>query len=131
MVISSQFNRYYHAMLGDILRSGKEIEVTNNDFYCKIYTKHATVEQLKMFFKLSDVEYVKTIDEKYKKNVFGLQSDELYSFFGIPISIKELSSSNLSRHVRWISSICSENKINISSPEWDSFMRYIEEVYEK
>jgi len=123
MRISSQFNKFFHAHLNDILLSGKTITVSGGSFTASIDTKIATLEQLKMFFKMTDVKYKKISDLKKYKNVFkGTTCDNVVYFFGIPLSMTELSSSELVRHLEWIEHICYENKIETENDSWSRLM---------
>ncbi len=129
MIVSNKFNRFFHAILSEILKAEKDIEVTSilSYNYSKIHTKIATIEQLKMFFKMADDKYEKNSDIDSCKNVFTKKEGfELFRFFGVPVSTTLISSSELSRHIVWIKNICNENNIHIHDESWASILQHIE-----
>jgi len=129
MKISPQFNRYFHAILNDILHSRKVIKVKGSEFSAAVDTNIASLEQLKMFFKMTDVKYRKTADASKYKNVFGTAAnDDIVFFFGIPLSITELNNSELLRHVQWIQEVCAKNDLYIDSSQWDRLMLMAEKI---
>lgn len=129
MSISLKFNKYFHAILAEVLRSGKKIYINTASFSASIDTSIANIEQLKMFFKMADVKYEKTTDpKKYKKVFWGDTDIELVRFFGIPISITKISNEDLSRHISWIEGVCIDNDIHLESSEWDRIIKMAERI---
>ena len=129
MKISLQFNRYFHAILNDILHSGKTIKIDGGDFSATIDTNIVNLEQLKMFFKMTDVKYEKTTDVNKYKDVFKtLAGKSIVYFFGVPLSMTELDSSGLSRHLEWIEKECLKNGIFLESDDWDRLLQMAEKI---
>ena len=112
----TQINKFYHAILNEVLRSGKKINIRGRDYSASLDTFYANYEQLKMFIKMSDVSYPKTSNRNYK-NVFGRDNDDIFSFFGNPISMKDISLSDFIRHVEWLEFVCNDNGIKYKQKE--------------
>jgi uncharacterized protein YqfB (UPF0267 family) len=128
MDISPNFNKYYHALLGDILSRRKTITIKNDEWSASAKTEELNTEQLKMFFKLIDIEYPKTSSLTGAKNVFGKnQSLHLFRFFGIPLSIKDVTQDHMSSHIRFIDRISYENNIILDSLETHRILQMVEE----
>jgi hypothetical protein len=128
MNISQRFNKYYHSLLGDVIHSGSIVEVNGSCWSASIDTKTSDIEKIKMFFKMTDVKYPKTHNLEKAKNVFGKnESLRLFRFFGVPLSIKEVTSVCLSDHIRFIDRVCYESGIILDSSDTHRMLKMIEQ----
>ncbi len=127
MEISSRFNKYFHALLSDILNSGENLFIENSLFNLTVFIDKNNIESLKTLFKFTDNNFPKDSNSKTK----GLSnSDSFYLaslYGGFPVSIKELTSEQLLNHVSFIDNICSKNNIVIKGSRWDIIMQNIVE----
>lgn len=123
-MISGAFNKKFHATISDILMSEKVITIQRNDIKVKIDTKKIDLNGIKILFKILDKDYPRSKKTKEIKTILSASKlDKLYSIFGIPKSITEVTSRELSAHLLWIQSVCIDNKIKIHDNAWDALLQ--------
>lgn len=125
MIVSSAFNRKFHATLGDVIASNKKITINEDSIKLSIDTKKIDINGIKIIFKLLDDNYPK--DKKGECHSTSYKLNRLYDIFGCPKSISEITAPELSEHLLWIQSICAENNIKIHDDVWDALLKKAEE----
>jgi len=122
-------NRYYHAILGEILKSNVEkIKYKNSVFSAEICIPKVNIYQLKFFFKLIDTDFKKTANTNIGKYIFQKEKHmQLIRFFGNPVSIKDLSDSELYKHIKFIIDVCKDNGITLKSNDSYDPIKSLEE----
>ena len=122
-MISSAFNKKFHATLSDILSSEKMIIISRDGMSVNIDLKKIDINGIKILFKILDENYPRSKESKDIKTILSkTKLDKLYSFFGIPKSITEVTSSELSEHMLWIQSVCVDSDIKIQDNAWDALL---------
>ncbi len=122
-MVSRAFNAKFHATLSDILDSEKVIKIENGGVTVEIDTKKIDLNGLKILFKILDENYPrKKESKKIKTNLQESKLEKLYSLFGIPKSITEITSAELSEHMLWVQSLCTDNNIKIHDDVWDALL---------
>jgi len=121
MIVSSAFNRKFHATLGDIVSSGKMITISDNTNAVIIDTKKIDIEGIKILFKILDSSY--PISSNYpsiKKTIVAkTKLEKLYDIYGYPKSITDLIPKELTEHLEWIQFVCAENNIALHDEQWE------------
>ena len=122
-LISTVFNAKFHATLSDIINSEKPIEIQSGGNSVRINTKKIDLNGLKLLFKILDNDYPrKDKSSEIRTIISGEKIKKLYSIFGIPKSITEITSAQLSSHLMWIQSVCSDSNIKIHDDAWDALL---------
>ena len=122
-VISQAFNGKFHATLSDILSSEKKLEISSRGVILRLDMKKLDLNGLKILFKILDEDYPRKSDSTIiKTKISEKKLNKLYTLFGIPKSITEITSSELSDHLMWIQSLCGENNIKIHDDVWDALL---------
>jgi hypothetical protein len=122
-MISNAFNGKFNATLSDILDSEKTINIESGGIIVKIDTRKIDLNGLKIIFKTLDTNYPrKKESKKIKTKLSEGKLKKLYSLFGIPKSITEVTSAELSGHLMWIQSVCADNNIKIHDDVWDALL---------
>ena len=120
MKISSQFNKKYHAVLGEICGVDKTIYVTVSGLEFKITLKSATVKGLKYLFKFIDEEYPKTKYGKIRKDLSKRNMNILTNKIGFPLSMTELDTVSMVNHLKAITAFAANNGFYVQDPEWEA-----------
>lgn len=122
-MISLAFNKKFHATLSDIIESNKTLKIERGGTLVKIDTKKIDINGIKILFKILDEDYPKqTGKTEVKTKISRPKLDKLYSIFGIPKSITEITSGQLTDHMTWIQSVCADNNIKIHDDVWDALL---------
>ncbi len=123
-MISLAFNKKFHATLSDIINSEKKVRILRGGTVVEIDTKKIDLEGIKILFKTLDKNYPNHGKEKKIKTILSkTKIDKLYKLFGIPKSITEVTSSELSEHLMWIQAVCIDSKIKIHDDIWDALLK--------
>lgn len=123
-MVSSAFNKKYHATLSDIVFSNKKIHIQREGVVVSIDTRLIDIEGLKLIFKVLDENYPK--EQKDKEYTYSPKLQKLYDKFGYPKSTRDIASGELTEHMLWIQNICAENNIKTQDDEWDSLLERAE-----
>jgi len=129
MKISSQFNKKYHAVLGEMCGVDKTLVVSVNNVVISITLKTATVSGLKYLLKFIDEAYPKTKDGKIRKDLSERNALILTKNLGFPLSMTEMDTVSMVNHLKWITLLASKNGIYIQDPEWDLLYKLGDEYY--
>jgi len=123
-MVSSAFNKKYHATLSDIVFSSKKILIERDGVIVSIDTRLLDIEGLKVILKVLDSNYPR--DEKTEEYTHSAKLNRLYEKFGHPKSTRDITSSELTEHMLWIQNICALNNITLHDDEWDSLLERAE-----
>ena len=129
MIVSSDFNRKFHATLGDIISSGKTIKIDIESSLVTIDTRKIDIEGLKILFKVLDLDYPRFGEKPPSRKTIlsNTKLDKLYVMCGYPRSMTDLRSGELSHHLEWIQFVCSENNITLHDQSWDMLLQKAKE----
>ena len=96
MVISRNFNRFYHSLLNELVKSTNKLKIPGIGIYY-----FSTLESLKMFLKIANLDYPKNEE-------------------GEPTSTKDLSNKELVAHIEFIFKVATENgyTFRVIEEEW-------------
>ena len=102
MKVSSNFNRFYHSLLGEFYKQADEVKVEGIGI---LYTKGLTLDNFKQTLKLLNLEYPR---ENYTT-----------------LSTKDISNKDLVEHIEFIIKLAYQNyyRLKVVEQEWEQVLR--------